>query len=128
MMGSADNSQISAIRLGDRGDFMWAGLVAEYSISEALKLTGNLVYADVDAWTATGDGPNFDGTAPNILALENAWELSAILQYTISKGADVYFSAGYLKPSLERLNPTVGVAALEEDGTFAAMTRFELKF
>jgi len=130
MIGSADNSQISAVRLGDTGDWMWAGLVAEYSISEALKLTGNLVYADIDAWKNVGDGPNsnsgsIEGFNPD-LGLENAWEISAVLQYTISKGADVYFSAGYLQPELE--NTVAGGLAPEDDGTFAAMTRFELKF
>lgn len=129
MIGSADNSQISAVRLGDTGDWLWAGLVAEYSFSEALKLTGNLVYADVDAWEKVSDGPksnsgSIEGFNSN-LGLESAWEISAILQYTISKGADVYFSAGYLKPKIE---DTTRLTDPKDDGTFAAMTRFELKF
>lgn len=123
MMGSADNSRISAVRIGDTGDWMWGGLVAEYSISEALKLTGNLVYAEVDAWGAKGpnqDGPNTSSGAI-AYALDSAWEASAVLQYTISKGADVFFSAGYLSPDFEN-------AALKDDGAFGALTRFELKF
>lgn len=129
MIGSADNSQISAVRLGDTGDWMWAGIVAEYSISEALKLTGNLVYADIDAWDNVGDGPksssgSIEGINPNF-GLESALEISAILQYTIVKGADVYFSAGYLAPEIE---DTTGITNPNDDGTFAAMTRFELKF
>jgi len=129
MMGSADNSRISAVRIGDTGDWMWAGLVAEYSISESLKLTGNLVYAEVDAWDLKGpnqDGPNtssgaLSNSSLNPYALDSVLEVSAELKYTISKGADVFFSAGYLAPEFE--NP-----ALEDDGVFGAITRFELKF
>jgi hypothetical protein len=122
MIGSADNSKITDYMIGAGGDWLWAGLVTSYQINESLKLTGNLVYADVDAWSEEGDGPRggWAGT-DNTQALESAWELSAILQYTISKGADVYFSAGYLSPDFED-------STLEDDGAFAALTRFELKF
>jgi len=123
MLGSADNSKISAVRIGDTGDWLWAGLVASYQFTEALKLTGNLVYADIDAWDSRG--PNGEGpyvtSGATAAALDSAWELSAVLQYTISKGADVYFSAGYLAPEFEN-------SALEDDGAFGALTRFELKF
>ena len=60
MIGSADNSRISAIRIGDFGDWLWAGLIAQYQVNEALKLTGNFIYADIDAWDTKGvegDGP-----------------------------------------------------------------------
>lgn len=123
MLGSSDNSKISAARIGDTGDWFWGGLVANYAINESLKLTGNLVYAEVDAWDSEGpdgDGPDTRSGALGA-ALDSAWELSAILQYTISKGADVYFSAGYLAPEFED-------STLEDDGAFGAMTRFELKF
>lgn len=138
MVGTADNSRISAVRIGDSGDWLWAGLVAQYAFSESLKLTGNLVYADVDAWdtknTATnlnGDGPNTSGGNPTngaataltqAAALDNAYEISAVLQYTISKGTDIYFSAGYLKPEFE--NSLVQ----EDDGAFGALSRLEVKF
>jgi hypothetical protein len=122
MLGSTDNSWISAQRIGVTGDWLWGGLVAQYTINDSLKLTGNLVYADIEPWTEAGDGPGFrDTTAQNDAALDNAWELSAVLQYTISKGADVYFSAGYLKPSFEN-------SAIADDAAFGALTRFELKF
>jgi hypothetical protein len=123
MMGSTDNSRISAIRMGDTGDWLWAGLVAEYSISESLKLTGNLVYADIDAWGSkgtNGDGPNTTSGAL-FAPLDSAWEISAVLQYTISKGADVFFSAGYLAPEFDN-------SALEDDGAFGALSRLEIKF
>lgn len=127
MLGAGDNSIISAQTIGDTGDWLWAGLVAEYAINESLKLTGNLVYADVDAWTEAGDGPGFTG-ADNSIALENAWEISAVLQYTISKGMDVFFAAGYLDPSLEYVNQTSSASPLDDDAAFGAYTRFELKF
>lgn len=120
MLGGSDNSKISALYpIGQSGDWLWVGLVPSYQISETLKITGNLVYADISGWDEPGDGPDdaYWGTD----ALDNAWEISAVLQYTISKGADVYFSAGYLKPEFED-------ADLEDDGAFGALTRFELKF
>lgn len=130
MIGSADNSRISAIRIGDFGDWLWAGLIAQYQFTEALKLTGNFVYADIDAWDTkgvAGDGPNTTSgsiasstaTGANI-GITGAWELSAILQYTISKGMDVYLSAGYLQPDTE--------AGIKDEGVFGALSRFELKF
>lgn len=135
MIGSADNSRISAIRIGDFGDWLWAGLMAQYQFTESLKLTGNFVYADIDAWDTKGikgDGPNttsnsiayVSGLSNNTTGINpqitGAWELSAILQYTISKGMDVYLSAGYLQPDTE--------AGLQDDGVFGALSRFELKF
>ena len=122
MLGGVDNSKITNYAIGKGGDWLWAGLVASYQINESLTLTGNFVYADVDAWDNVGDGPKggYAGTN-NYLALESAWELSGVLKYTISKGADVYFSAGYLSPDFED-------STLEDDGAFAALTRFELKF
>lgn len=131
MLGGEDNSKITDYAIGKGGDWMWAGLVVSYQIDEALKLTGNIVYGDVDAYdapTATEHEGPLGGMASssttainNAYALDSAWELSAVLQYTISKGADVYFSAGYLSPSFEN-------SALNDDGAFGALTRFELKF
>lgn len=128
MVGSSDNSKITDYMIGKGGDWMWGGLVTSYQISESLKLTGNIVYAEIDAWTEEGEGPrgawaasNSTKLEDNDLALDSAWELSAVLQYTISKGADVYFSAGYLSPEFEDSD-------LEDDAAFGALTRFELKF
>jgi len=127
MLGGTDNSWISASKIGVTGDWMWAGLVANYSINESLKLTGNLVYADVDPWTSAGDGPSFRGGV-NQVAIDSAWELSAVLQYTISKGMDVYLSAGYLDPTRELVNATPLGVDPTDDAAFGALTRFELKF
>jgi len=137
LLGSTDNSVISQIRVGDAGDWFWGGLVASYQIREDLKLTGNFFYANIDAWDSKGqfgDGPNTSarGIVPVNYQLENAWTISAILQYTLSKGTDIYFSAGYLKPSFDedaRREKFPGVTRdLEDDGVFAAATRLEIKF
>lgn len=128
MVGGTDNSWITARQIGTGGDFLWGGLVTSYQFSEALKLTGNLVYFDVDPWTQAGDGPGFRG-GTNVIAMDSAWELSAVLQYTISKGAIVYFSAGYLDPSFEYINRnTAVVPGINEDGIFAGLTRVEIQF
>nr|WP_321466565.1 hypothetical protein [uncultured Desulfobulbus sp.] len=119
MIGSSDNSKITDYIVGAGGDWLWAGLVATYQVAEDLKLTGNLVYADIDAWSNAGDGPL--GGQMGMKTLDSAWELSAVLQYTISKGADVYFSAGMLAPDME-------YAGAADDTAFGALTRFELKF
>ncbi|WP_319586553.1 hypothetical protein [uncultured Desulfobulbus sp.] len=129
MLGGTDNSWITAQQIGATGDWTWGGLVVSYQLNEALKLTGNLVYADINPWEEAGDGPGFGtaaATSANTVALDSAWELSAVLQYTISKGMDVYLSAGYLDPSLTYINPNT--APLAEDAAFGALTRFELKF
>ncbi len=128
MIGSTDNSVITAQQIGVGGDWLWIGFSPSYQINESLKITGNLVYADIDPWTQGGDGPGFAG-GTNLVALDSAWELSAIMQYTISKGMNVFLSAGYLDPSFEYINVTRSTnRAIEEDGRFAGLARFELAF
>jgi hypothetical protein len=122
MLGGTDNSWITAQQIGVGGDWLWAGLVANYAISDALKLTGNIVYADIDAWSAAGDGPGWTNSAAQVAGrLDSAWELSAVLQYTIVKGANVFFSAGYLAPSFE-------LSTKADDPAYAFLTRFEIAF
>nr|WP_320011699.1 hypothetical protein [uncultured Desulfobulbus sp.] len=118
MLGGIDNSKIAATQIGTDGDWIWGALVANYQISDSLLLTGNFVYADIDAW-GVGEGPTgmYDKAGRD---WDSAWELSAVLKYTISKGADVYFSAGYLNPEFEN--------NVADDAAFGALTRFELKF
>jgi len=119
MLGATDNSKLTDYMIGAGGDWWWAGLVATYQISDDLKLTGNIVYADIDAWSSVSDGPK--GGAMGIKTLDSALELSAVLQYTISKGADVYFSLGMLDPDME-------YSDAPDDTAFGALTRFELTF
>ncbi|MDR2549839.1 MAG: hypothetical protein LBD10_06560 [Desulfobulbus sp.] len=138
MLGTIDNSVISALRIGDYGDWLWGGLVVSYQVKEDLKLTGNFFYADIDSWGSVGpdgDGPNtgFRSLGKTRLAngtyvdpgLENAWTISAIMQYTISKNLDLFLSAGYLKPEFDN---AYNIAGLDDDGIFAAASRLELKF
>jgi len=152
LLGTIDNSVISQIRIGDYGDWLFGGLVVSYQFAENLKLTGNLLYADISAWDSVG--PNGDGPETgfrnigargyvangvyrstntaltpgavykDLFELNNAWTISALMQYTISKGMDVYLSAGYLKPSID----DVYKLGIKDDGVFAAASRFELKF
>ncbi len=135
MLGGKDNSVIGdTVRIGDTGDWLWIGFVPSYQISDSLKLTGNLAYADINKWNTApnlngfGGGPLSNG-ANNTNPLDNAWEVSAVLQYTITKGTDVYFSAGYLKPTFDSTNYTGGSqSGLKTDGLLGAATRLEVKF
>lgn len=122
MMGSGENWKVSNYQIGTGGDWTWIGFVPSYQIDESLKLTGNLVYANINPWDDPADGPQgaWAGTN-NKYAADSVWELSGSLAYTISKGMTVTFMAGYLKPNLD--NP-----AYKDDGEFAAMTEFDLKF
>ncbi|MBV5316362.1 MAG: hypothetical protein JZU50_01000 [Desulfobulbaceae bacterium] len=128
MVGGLDNSVIVAQQIGAGDDWLWLGLCPSYQFNESLKLTGNIVYADVDPWTSAGDGPGFSG-GTNLAALESAMELSAVLQYTISKGMNLYLSAGYLDPSFEYINVTRTTnPELQEDARWGTNARFELAF
>lgn len=133
MIGGKDNSIIGdAIKIGDTGDWAWAGFVPSYTFTDSLKLTGNFVYANINPWNYVAGTYNFDTAAMAVgrgegpaggltTGLKSATEVSGILQYTVSKGTDVFFSAGYLQPNFD--NP-----ALKEDGAFGAATRLEIKF
>lgn len=129
MIGGKDNSIIGdSVRIGETGDWLWAGLSATYAISNDLKVTGNFVYADVDSVDITSAGAVTamkagQGDVPytTAKALDSAYELSAIMQYTISKGADLFLSAGYLKPDFT--NP-----ALKTDAALGVASRLEIAF
>ena len=128
MLGATDNSVITAKQIGQDGNWFWIGLVPSYQISDSLKLTGNLVYANIGSnWSETNDGPGFVKSI-NQRSLTSAWELSAVMQYTISKGANVFFAAGYLDPSLKYVNETAAATSMKDDATLGAYTRFELAF
>jgi|GEM_PF-1346540 len=140
MLGGKDNSVIGdSIRIGDTGDWLWFGFVPSYAISDSLKLTANIVYASINsnanlqtpaskALMAAGQGDvPFTTTEP----LSNALEVSGILQYTINKGTDVFFSAGYLKPSFNNNGTILSAATLsayKDDPILGICTRLEVKF
>lgn len=109
VMLGADHS-LTVMSIGEHGDWLWAGLVAKYAISDKLNLTGNLVYASVDGFSNTG-----------LDSLERAIEVSGVLEYTISKGAVFSWFAGTLIPSFD--DPTV-----EDDPAFGTYGRLQLEF
>ncbi|NQS71278.1 MAG: hypothetical protein HQQ73_03835 [Desulfobulbaceae bacterium] len=109
VMLGADHS-LTVMSMGEHGDWLWAGLVAKYAVSDKLNLTGNLVYASVDGYSNTG-----------LDSLESAIEVSGVLEYTISKGAVFSWFAGTLIPSFD--DPTV-----EDDPAFGTYGRLQLKF
>jgi len=127
MIGGKDNSVIGdSVKIGETGDWLWGGLVVNYKISDALNLTGNIVYADIDSATHRSDAlaAAGQGDVPytTASALDSAWELSAVLQYTITKGTDIFFSAGYLKPDFD------DATLKEDDAEIGIASRLEVKF
>ncbi len=101
---------ITAVSVGDHGDWLWAGFVATYAISDDLSLTGNLVYVSVDGYSNEGTD-----------SLEDALEISGALAYTISKGATFSWYAGALMPSFS--DPTV-----QDDAAFGTYGKLEVSF
>ncbi|MBM9537838.1 hypothetical protein [Desulfobulbus alkaliphilus] len=94
-----------AMRFGQEGDWIWGAFSSKYQISEDLFVVGNLVYADIDSTTARG--------------LSDAWEVSGLLQYNISPGANLQYRIGYLNPSYDNWN---------DDSVFGTVARFNISF
>lgn len=109
VMVGADHS-LTVTSVGNYGDWLWAGFIAKYAISDNLSVTGNLMYATVDGWSSEG-----------LESLEDAIEISGVLEYTISKGAVFSWFAGALFPSFE--DPTVN-----DDPAVGTYGRLQLKF
>ncbi|WP_028585387.1 hypothetical protein [Desulfogranum mediterraneum] len=107
---------IGAQAIGENSDWMWAGLRASYAVTEALSLTGNLVYADIDGNDDLGI------TDPR---LANMYELSGVLKYAVSQGCTFSWYAGYLTPDFDGRLDAVGV---EDDGAFGTYAKFDVKF
>ncbi len=102
---------VQNLYIGDYGDWFWVAPSVTYQVSEALSLTGNLVYATIDSESGN------TGKA----SIDDAWELSGNLKYTISKGADFYWYVGYLAPSFD--DPTY-----DDDAAIGSYAKFEIKF
>ncbi len=108
---------ISALSIGGGAvDMYWAGLRVGYAVTEALSLTGNVVYADADT--------NDDFPAEQTNRVFDVWEVSGVLKYAVSKGCTFSWYAGYLSPDYDGRLDTV----LEDDGAFGTYAKFDVKF
>ncbi len=101
---------LTVVSPGELGDWLWAGFVASYAISDDLNLTGNIVYATIDNDASVGTD-----------SLENALEVSAVLDYTISKGATFTWYGGVLIPSFED-------STVEDDPAVGTYGKLQVKF
>ena len=121
IMVGADHP-LTTVNVGDFGDWIWAGLIAKYAVSEALSVTGNVVYAHIDGddlldrWGTTKVGP----------IVENAWEISARLDYAISKGAEFTWFGGLLIPDFD--GDAVRRYGIDDDTVFGTYGEFRVKF
>ncbi|WP_456388637.1 porin [Desulfolithobacter sp.] len=92
-------------------EWWWIAPSINYAISDNMSLTGNLVYVDFSD-DDNNPATNLDGSA---------FELSAMLKYTVSEGADLYFGAGMLSPDFD--DPTAA-----DDTAYGAMAKMQIKF
>lgn len=97
-------------------DWTWVAGTVDYAVSENLKLTGNLVWTNIDS--------NDDAIA-DVDRLADLWELSAEAVYTVSEGANLQAAAGYLQPSYDGRADAAGV---QDDGAFGFMASMNIKF
>lgn len=107
---------ITVDNFGDTGDWTWAGLTANYALTEALSLTGNIVYVSID-------GNDDVGVTDNRLA--EYLEVSGALKYNVAKGTTLSWYAGYLQPDFDGRLDGAGV---EDDGAFGTYAKFDVKF
>lgn len=109
LMAGGDHP-LTVINVGALGDWFWGGLIATYTVSDSLKVMGIAAYASVDGDSKTG-----------LASLENAWELSARVTYSIMPGATFIWNIGMLTPSFE--DPTV-----EDDAAFGTYGQIIVSF
>ena len=115
MIGGEEPIGAAAIG-GGFTDYVWAGLRVNYAVTEALSLTGNLVWADADL---NDDAPVEANRVYDLL------EISGVLKYAVSKGCTFSWYAGYLQPDYDgRLD----AAGIEDDGAFGTYAKFDVKF
>lgn len=101
---------LTVTNVGAAGDTFWGGLIATYAVTDALKVMGIVAYASIDNESKTGTG-----------SLENAWELSARVTYSIMPGATFVWNIGMLTPSFED-------SAVEDDPAFGTYGQFIVSF
>ncbi len=117
MTGNGNNEPITVFnQLGGTGDWFWIAPSVSYAVSENLQLVGNLVWVNIDG---------NDNVATDDKRLANLMEISGSLRYTISKGVDFTWKAGYLQPDFDGRLDDVGV---EDDGAFGTYAKLEVKF
>jgi len=97
-------------------DWWWGAFNPTYAVSENLKLTGNLVYVNVD----TNDDP-----IANVDRLDDLWEISGKAVYTVSEGAELMAGLGYLQPSYDGRAEAAGI---QDDGAFGGMLQMSIKY
>lgn len=108
---------INAVSIGGGlADYWWAGLRVNYAVTEALSLTGNLVWADADL---------NDNVPVDANRVYDLLEISGVLQYAVSKGCTFSWYAGYLQPDYDGRLDAAGV---EDDGAFGTYAKFDVSF
>lgn len=107
---------ITVDEFGDTGDWTWAGLTSTYALTDALSVTGNIVYVNID-------GNDDIDVTDNRLA--KYLEVSGAVEYAISKGCTFSWYAGYLQPDYDGRLDGVGV---EDDPAFGTYAKFDIEF
>ncbi len=97
-------------------DWTWVAGTVDYAVSENLKLTGNLVWANVDT--------NDDAIA-DVDRLAKLLEISGEAVYTVSEGANLQAGVGYLQPDFDGRADAAGI---QDDGAFGFMASMNIKF
>ncbi|PIE55883.1 MAG: hypothetical protein CSA34_06985 [Desulfobulbus propionicus] len=103
-------SAVNVVDFNGGDDIMAIGGHVNFTASDALSFFGNLVYATFDANDNGGSG------------LDNVWEVSGGLGYTISEGCTFDFVLGYLSPSLDEQ------VHGNDDAAFGAAGTLNVKF
>ena len=118
MIGAAEPITVTDVGV-EGGDTYWGAFTTGFQVSEQLKMSGNLVYYDIDL----NDAALAD--SDDVRGVMDMWELSGSITYTVSEGADITYKLGYLDPSYDgRLN----AAGISEDGIFGHYLRLAVKF
>lgn len=110
---------LTVAKVGAIGEWLWAGFVPTYQVNESLSFTGNLVYVSIDN-PYVEQYPTFK-KATGINSMTEAWEVSGVMKYTVSKGADFYWYVGTLIADFDD-------GAYNDDSPWGTLAKFELSF
>lgn len=118
MIGNGNTEPISVIpQLGANGDWGWIAPSLSYQFTEALSLSGNLVWVSIDAIPTRRED--------SLLEYESLLEVSGHLEYMISEGAALTWKFGWLKPQIKGF--FLG-EEVREDTAFATYARLQINF